>query len=265
MNKQHDNNTDSTLNRFKEMTPVQQMEIVERAVEAILDNLAAVETAKKAAQKVETNQLAALKVALKDYAEPMTEEAWEKVYCANVQMRLSEAKVDGSPRYKNNASRDVMVNLIKVATMGLTLAKQDKDFAPSHQVAGNLKKYANEVRPKLQQAIDPATGKPRLRSIAVAPKPPKKLPPETYYWLIGCENAAKGIRGANTVVGGGSDLKMLEDTAKRLADKYESFLYCAAKMETLVQREEEEKEELLIQNSAVFSQSFSPSSELVSV
>ena len=64
-------------------------------------------------------------------------------------------------------------------------------------------------------------------------------------------------------MGAGNDLKMLEDTAKRLADKYESFLYCAAKMEPLP-KPEEEKAELLIQNSAVFSQSFSPSLESMS-
>lgn len=263
MTKQHDNNTDDTLNRFKTMTPVQQMQIVERAVDAILDNLAAVETAKKAAQKVETNQLAALKAALKDYAQPITEEVWEKVYRANVAARLSEAKMDGSPRYKNAASRDVMVNMIKVTTMGLTLAKQDKDFAPSHQVAGNLKKYANEVRPKLQKTIDPETGKPRLRSIAVAPKPTKKLSGDTYYWLIGCEDGALGLKGANAVIGASYDLARLEWAAEQVADKYQSFLYCAAKMEPLP-KPEEEKAELLIQNSAVFSQSFSPSLESMS-
>jgi len=53
-----------------------------------------------------------------------------------------------------------MVNLLKVATMGLTLAKQDRKFDPSYRASANLKKYATEVRPMLQAAIDPATGKP---------------------------------------------------------------------------------------------------------
>jgi hypothetical protein len=243
--------TDETLNRFKDMTPVQKVEIIEGVVDAVLSNLADIEAGKKAADKAVSGQLAALSDALKTYAEPMTEDVWEKVFRANVADRLDKAEVDGSKRYQNRASRDVMVNLLKVATMGLTLAKQDRAFAPSYQAQSNLKKYAAEVRPMLQKAIDPATAKPRLRSIAKPPQVPKKLPYDTYYWLIGCENADDGIEGANTVIGGAYTLVQAEREAKRYSKKYESFLYCVAKMEPLGLETKEEVGELPIQNAAV--------------
>ena len=263
MNKQQ--NADSALNQFKNITPIQQIEIVAGAVDAILANLSTIDAGRKSITKAEGSQLTVLKNALKDYPEPMTEEAWDKVFKANVAARLAEARVDGSPRYANSASRDVMVNLIKVATMGLTLARHDRTFEPSYQASTNLKKYASEVRRKLQETIDPATGKARLRTIVTAPRPPKRLSGDTYYWLIGCEEPDKGLGGANAVLGASHDLNELERGAKRAEEKhpgkFQKFLYCAAKMEPLPQHEEEEERGMLIQNSAVFSQSLSPSSE----
>jgi hypothetical protein len=97
--------------------------------------------------------------------------------------------------------------------MGLTLAKQDRKFDPSQRAYANLKKYATEIRPMLQKAIDPATGKPRLRSIAAPPPKPKKLAEGYVYLLIGCEEEGCGIVGANTVICADPNL----DTLKRLA------------------------------------------------
>jgi hypothetical protein len=255
------NQHEDSLNRFKVMTSIQHMEIVEGAVDAILKNLTAIEAGRKVADKAQSGQLEALNKALKDYAEPLTEEVWEKVYRANVAARLDEATSEGTRRrYANKASRDVMVNLIKVAAMGLTLAKHDRKFQPSYQAQSNLKKYATEVRPKLQAEIDPATEKPRLRSIAAPPKAEKKLPEGAYYWLIGCEDAKKGIQGANTVIGGGFDLRRLEDVARRKSSQYEIFLYCVAKLEDMNLDKEDKFEDIPIQNSAVLAEVISISS-----
>jgi len=262
MNKQHD--ADGTLNHFKNVNPVKQMEIVAGAVDAILANLSAIDASRKSITKAEGSQMTVLKNALKDYPEPITEEAWDKVFKANVTARLSEAKVGGIPRYKNPASRDVMVNLIKVATMGITLAKHERRFEPSDKASRNLKKYADEVRSKLQNAIDPATEKPRLRSIAIAPKKEKKLPAGSLYLLIGCEDGDKGIEGANTVIGASSDLDKLVKTARKLSTKFADFLYVPAPpLEPLDWEEKDLPVELAIQNSAVFSQTLSPPSEQV--
>jgi hypothetical protein len=258
MNKIQDK-SDETFNQFKVMDSVKIMTIIEGAVDAVLNNLNEIEVAKKAAEvgnkavtKAANGQLNALKTALSDYTEIVTQDVWDKLFRANVSERLSTAKIDGSQRYANRGSRDVMVNLIKVATMGLTLAKHDKAFEPSPRAQTNLKKYAEEVRPKLQEAIDPATGEPRLRSLA--PKPPKKLKGDTYYWLIGCEHADKGISGANTVIGADYDLVRLEQVARGFAVKYESFLYCEAKMTPMALNKEEKFDDIPIQNAAVFAE-----------
>ena len=253
---------DETLNRFKVMTPIQQMEIVEGAVDAILNNLTAVEAGQKAAHKAESGQLAALKHALKDYAEPLTEDVWEKVYRANVAARLDEAKVDGSRRYANRASRDVMVNLLKVATMGLTLAKQDRKFDPSQRAYANLKKYATEIRPMLQKAIDPATGKPRLRSIAASPPKPKKLAEGWVYLLIGCEEAGCGIDGANMVLCADPNLDTLKRLAHDFGSDYADYLYVPVPefaLEPL--RAEDDAPQPKYQNAVVFGKTVSASSE----
>jgi hypothetical protein len=255
------NSADETLNLFKVMTPIQQMEIVEGAVDAILNNLEAVEAGNKAANKAESGQLDALKKALKDYAEPLTEEVWEKVYRANVAARLDKPNVDGSRRYKNAASRDVMVNLLKVATMGLTLAKHDRAFEPNNAQT-NLKKYTTDVRPELQKAIDPATGKPRLRSIAAPPPKPKKLPKGYVYLLIGCEDAGYGIVGANSVLSADSNLDTLKRLAHDLGGHYAEYLYVPVPEFALEPPQpEDDAPKPKYQNAVVFSKTVSASSE----
>lgn len=230
-----------------------QLKIVENAVEAVIANFQKVDSSKKAISKIEGGQLTVLNDALKDYPEPMTEKVgvWDNTFKVGVMALLKNAKAtNGAARYSSASSRDVMVNLFKVATMGLTLAKQDSAFAPTAKTAANLKKYAADVRPKLQAAIDPSTNEPRLR--AGKPKPTKKLAPHTYYWLIGCEDSEKGLSGANAVLGGDGDIRKLEKQASRLKDRYQSFLYCEAKMEPLKPKTDEGGSVvLMIQNSAV--------------
>ena len=251
---------DDTLKRFKVMTSVEKIVLIEGMVDALLDNLKNVEgnlaqakIKKDAADRTATGQMSALIAALADYAEPVTEEVWEKVYRANVAERLGDSKKeDGSLRFASNASRDVMINTLKVATMGITLAKQDSSFSPSWRARTNLKKYADEVRPLLQAAIDPATGKARLRSIIKAPKAPQKLPDGVFYWLIGCEKAESGIEGANTVLCADFSLEKLKTTAKSFRGEYQSFLYCLAELTDLEVVEAEPVEHHPIQNAAVF-------------
>ena len=252
MSKQADQNdqTNEPKTEFKVVSSLDQIAVIEAAVQSFLENISVI-------AEVEGGQLGILSKALRDYPEPMTEAVWDRVFKANVTALFVAAKdPNGDDRYANKASQEVMTNLFKVATMGLTLAKVDPAYKSNSANSKNLKKYAETVRPMLQAAIDPATGKPRLRSIAAAPKPPKKLAPDTYYWLIGCTDAELGIEGANDVVGAHNDIRKLEQFAARLAGKYQSFLYCEAKMEPLTPQAEEEDLGLLIQNAAVMSSTF---------
>ena len=256
MSEQHDvpENPGQIQNQFKVTDPDQRTSIVEAAVRAVIENISEIDRNRQEAAKLELGQLAVLHGALKDYPEPVTEEVWESIFKSKVTALLDEAASKGSSRYANTASRDVMVNLFKIATMGLTLAKQEPDFAPTPATATNLKKYATVVRPLLQRAIDPATGKPRLRSIAASAKSRSgpRLAEGAYYWLIGCEDAELGIAGPNAVLGADRDLRKLEEIASSVASKYRSFLYCEAKMEPLTLRRSTPVK-LMISNSAVIS------------
>ena len=96
-----------------------EIEMINNAVTALLDTKKKIDAAKDAAQKADVGQLRALLAALKDYPGAMTEDVWDNVYKANVSERLK-------PRFDNPASRDVIVNRLKVATIGITLAKEDR-------------------------------------------------------------------------------------------------------------------------------------------
>ena len=240
----------ATLKRFKAMTPLQHVEIIEGAVDAVLHCLVEFEAGRKASDDALAGQLAALQEALKDHAEPVTELTWEKLFRPTVAKRLDEATVGDAKRYKNAPSRDVMVNLIKVATMGLTLARHEKAFEPSAEASRNLKKYALEVRPKLQAALDPETHQPRLRTIDH--KKPRTLPKGKLYWLIGCETD-QGIAGANTVVAADANLDSLRHRAQLIADKFKSYLYIEAPQDApVLDLSPETEKPLAIQNAAVF-------------
>jgi hypothetical protein len=236
--------------------------IIHAAVDVVLENMNAIDNAKATAAEAEGSQLQMLMAALKDYPRPMSEEVWEKVYRPRVAARLDEAKVKGSPRYKTAASRDVTVNMLKAATIGLTLAKSDPTFSPA-PTAKNLRKYADEVRPKLQASIDPDTGKPRIRSGsggrgARPVKAAKPLAEGAYYWLVGCKDGEKGIGGPNTILAGGRDLEVLKSLARRTSTQFAAFKYLASKEEALeVAPEKVRALDLPIMNSSVFADSIS--------
>ena len=124
------------------------------------------ERARDAAKNEDDNQLTVLATALKDYPEPITEEVWDTVFSVRVSERLAQAKKGDRQRYTSQNSRDVMANTIKVASIGITLARVDQRFAPSGPTRKNIKKYADEVRPRLQEETNASTGKPWLKSIA---------------------------------------------------------------------------------------------------
>jgi hypothetical protein len=261
MTKQSGTTNEYDLNPVK-MTSLQQMEIINGAVDAFLKNLDEIDTKRKATQTTTNNQLRVLEAALKNYAEPVTEETWDAVFKANVAERLAEARggPNGYLRYNSKNSVSVILNVLKRATMGLTLAKHDKAFAPSPKAANNIKKYADEVGEKLQAAIDPATDKPRLRTIAAAPKveKPNKLPEGVCYWLIGCADATKGINGANAIITGSVDMDYLKREARKLSSKFASFLYVPAPTpEPLPLEDTKPKVQPLFQNTAVYEDSFS--------
>ena len=252
--------TDETITRFKSMSTVQRIELIENGVDAVLDTLSSIDAGKKSAEKAEMGQLGVLREALKDYALPVKEPEWDKVIRPIVAERLGKAtKAGGGLRYANAASRDVMVHLFKVATMGLTLAKHDKEFASSQWASGNLKKYALEVGPKLQAAIDPETGEPRLRSIPPKPKAPKKLPKDNYYFLIGVGPAKDDIN--NSVLSHHDTLADLAVAAKAAAKRfpqYTNFRYVIGKLEKFDLQEIEQKvEEPQFSNAAVFGETVS--------
>jgi hypothetical protein len=246
------------LNRIKGGENMNEMAIIDRAVGAIIETQSKIDAANTVASEAEGNQLRALAAALEEFPGPMTEEVWDRVYRAKVAERLEKATVNGVPRYASKASRDVTVNTIKVATIGLTLAKIDPSFAAASG-AKSLKKYADEVRPRLQRLEDPETGKPRLSS--GKPKPPqspKRLAGDTHYWLVGCKDADKGVEGPNTIIAAGHDLNQLKEVAQKLTGKFASFRYLTSKMEQLeVRAETYEAVSLPIVNAAVFADTLS--------
>ena len=236
---------------FKVVSPLRQVEIIEKAVAAVLNNLSNVEAAKDEVGKIEGGQLQVLATALKDIPEPITEEVWDKLMKANVSELLANATVNGKTRYANEASRDVMVTHFKAATMGLTLAKQEPAYQPTSANSKNLKKYADYVRPMLQAAIDPATGKPRHKSIPTKPRGPRKLSGDTYYWLVGRVGGDDG----GTILARQQVFAELtrELDEKRLEGKFQSFFYLTAKVEPLVQEGDE-----IVSKTVVMSPTFDP-------
>lgn len=228
----HDEQPKEPKTEFKFISAPRQAEIVEKAVAAILDNFSKVDAATDKVGKIEGGQLGVLATALKDIPEPVTEEIWDEFMKANVSDLLANATANGKTRYANSNSRDVMVGHFKAATIGLTLAKQDPAYQPTSANSKNLKKYADYVRPMLQAAIDPATGKPRHKSIETKPRGPRKLSGDTYYWLVGRVGGDDGgtILARQQVFG---ELTRELDE-KRLEGKFQSFFYLTAKMEPLV-------------------------------
>ena len=238
------------LDQSKSLTALEAAKIMDGAVDAVMANIEQTERAMEAVKSEHDNQLAALDAALKDYPGPITEEVWDKEFSARVSERLAQAKKGDQQRYTSQNSRDVMANTIKVASMGITLARVDSRLKPSSSTGNNIKKYANEVRRLLQKEINPDTGKPWLRSIA-RPERQKKLPAGQSYMLIGCETADLGLYGANTVLATSSTLADLRDVALRTPGNFKTFLYVLAPEPEVLEVKLEAA--LARTNSAVFS------------
>jgi hypothetical protein len=222
---------------FKIASPLDQIEMVESAVKAVLDNFDKVEVGKSINATLERGQLGILANALKNYPEPMTEEVWNRMFKSNVSDLLSKATINGNKRYANPSSRDVMVNLFKVATMGLTLAKMKPEYQATTAHSKNLKKYAAYVRPMLQADLDDATGNPRLKSIAVAPREPRDLwGSDSHYWLIGCDAEARETILARDQTFSALKRKLEE---ARLEPKFKSFFYLTGKAHPIPVEEHE--------------------------
>ena len=197
-------------------------------------------------------QLAALWNGLKDYAETVSEDQWNKLYAANVRKQLREAVTDtGARRYMNAASQEVTLNMLKRATMGLTLARHDATYSSLHTNSTNIKKYAKIVGDKLQRENDPATGEPRLRSNPKKPKEYRRLYDGKMYYLIGCETT-EGLGGANTVVSASRELSDLQDISRRLGTRYKKYIYTISED---LKIEEQPPVEPDIVNAAVFANS----------
>lgn len=106
-----------------------QIEIITNAADSLLDGEKSKSEARQAMFAAENGQLSNLKDTLDKFPGVVTEAIWDSFLKANVAERL-----------KNSPSRDTLVNRLKRATMGLTLAKEEPSFAPGRDHT-NLKKY----------------------------------------------------------------------------------------------------------------------------
>ncbi len=215
------------------------------AVQAYFDNLNEAAMAKKVAQeisaeakqgfkKVADNQLAVLNEGLKDVSETVTEAAWNTYYKAQVAQQILEAKTShGDLRFSTKNSREQTLHMLKVATIGLTAARHDKKFMPSPEAARNLKKYMDEVKPKLHAAkLVKAQDEPKAED-----KPEKKLKGDTYYYLFGHKTKGK-FEGLTLFVHRSQFLSVLQTMAQEYASQFPGgFSYCVADAERLTPKE----------------------------
>lgn len=219
-----------------------QIEIITNAADSLLDGEKSKSEARQAMFAAENGQLSNLKDTLDKFPGVVTEAIWDSFLKANVAERL-----------KNSPSRDTLVNRLKRATMGLTLAKEEPSFAPGRDHT-NLKKYAEWVGVKLQNSVDPATGQPRLKSIAKAAgaKGPKLAAGQTY-WLIGAANG----KAHSSVIGDHTDLDALKAVAKRLNGEFQRFWFIVAPKPEPLDIEADADMDELQGNTAVFAESVS--------
>ncbi len=214
-----------------------QLDIITKAADELLASEKTKQEANKTFSAAEKGQLANLKMALSDYPGVVTEATWDSDLKPIVALRLR-----GSP------SRDTLVNRLKRATMGLTLAQEDRSFAPQPNHT-NLKKYADWVGVRLQNTIDPSTGKPRLKSIAkpAGTKAPRLAAGQTY-WLIGSTNDAQHP----AVIGDHTDLDALKVVAQRRQREFTAFWFIIAPEPEPLDIGTEPEIAELHQNTAVF-------------
>ena len=137
--------------------------------------------------------------------------------------------------------------------MGLTLAKEDPSFMPGREHT-NLKKYAEWVGVQLQQSVDPATGQPRLKSIAKpAVAKTAKLAAGQTYWLLGKTDD----KALPSVIGDHADLDALKALAKRRNKEFTQFWFIIAPKPELLDVESGVEADEFHQNTAVFADSVS--------
>lgn len=181
-----------------------QIEIMNNAADSLLVGEGMKAIARDGVEQADKGQLHLLMDALDEYPGVVTEAVW-KTFKATVAERL-----------KDSPSKDTLTNRLKRATMGLTLAKENQSFAPT-ALDTNLKKYAESVGKKLQAAIDPETGRPRLKCIAKREKA-TKLPKGTYYWLVGCQG--EGFASGDIIIcEPTADFERIRECAKLNAEK----------------------------------------------
>lgn len=219
-----------------------QIDIISKAADELIAGEQGKADARQLMETAEKGQLSNLKDALKDYPGAVTEAVWDSFLKANVAERL-----------KSSPSKDTLLNRLKRATMGLTLAKEDPSFMPQRGHT-NLKKYAEWVGVQLQQSVDPATGQPRLKSIAKAAgaKGPKLATGQTY-WLIGAANG----KTHSSVIGDHTDLDALKAVAKRLNGEFQRFWFIVAPKPEPLDIESDTDMDELQGNTAVFAESVS--------
>jgi len=229
------NNTES------EVTLTQnQIDIITKAADELISGEESKSEARQLMETAEKGQLSSLKDTLNDFPGVVTEAIWD-----------SFLKADVAERLKNSPSKDTLVNRLKRATMGLTLAKDEPSFAPQSEHT-NLKKYAEWVGVKLQNSVDPATGQPRLKSIAKAAgaKGPKLAAGQTY-WLIGATDA----KADPSVIGDHTDLSALKVVAKRRNAEFSRFWFIIAPKPQPLDIEPSVEADEFHQNTAVFADS----------
>jgi hypothetical protein len=190
----------------------QQIDIINNVADALLTVENEKAKARDSIEAGDKGQLAMLIEGLAAYPGVVTEVVWDNTFKASVAERLE------------GPSKHTLLNRMKRAVMGLTLAKKDASFAPKEEHT-NLRKYADWVGKELQKE-DPATGKPRLKSPAkpTEPKPPKLRDGQTY-WLLG---AAREDQPYQWVIAEGTDLTRLRAMAMVHADKFNRFGFIIA-------------------------------------
>lgn len=218
--------TEIIQNQSEFIVSERQMHIIISAADAILSG-------EKKVAAAEKGQLATLIETLNDYPGVVTEAVWKASFKGPVGERL-----------KASPSKHTLLNRLKRATMGLTLAKEDGSFAPLAEHT-NLKKYADWVGPKLQ-ARDAAAGESRKSNARRAKGP--KLPEGQTYWLIGAMSDQK----YQSVIGDDADLDVLRALAKLHRDEFQSFWFVTAPTPQPLEMLPDEAMRELRRNTAVF-------------
>ena len=236
-------------------TEAEHKEVIKTAVMAFFVDQDVIFANRDSTEQAQGGQLDAVRSALKDYDEPITEQMWDKVYKAEVAYLFQK-------KYQNEGSRAVMLTNMKRATMGLTLGKHDPLFAPSSDAENNLKKYADEVAKKLQ-----AAGLLRKNAGRVKKTEPEALPDNSFYFLIGCvkegDDIGAVLRGPNKVIGDARSLDPIKEEAARVSrnpsSPWKQFMVCTGAVQPLAVEHLDEKpvDGLAFSNSAVFSANIS--------